>query len=351
MNVQTLRYYERRGLLPEPERLESGYRSYGSEAVRIVRFVKRAQQLGFSLDDVGSLLQLAGGGPESCGAARRLAAEKMAELDRKIEALGAMRESLSQLVATCDRPPASRECPLLQALDDEAHEGERLAAGEGGAEAGFIVPFDGFELLPHVVALLVEGRPIRPRDVADAVDLPVEQVEAFLRSQPGTDWDDEGRIIGFGLTLRPTPHRFLLDGRPLYTWCATDTLFFPAVLSQSALVESSCQATGVPIRLEVAPDRVVSVHPPTTVVSQVHPGDTVDDLRGMVCRHGHFFSSPEAAAIWASGHPEGVVLSVIDAFERARVAGEDLGWVARSAQTDQAGRSLRRPPMSEEARC
>ncbi len=201
---------------------------------------------------------------------------------------------------------------------------------------GFIIPFDGFELLPSVVALLAEGRPMRPQDLADAAGVPVERVEAFLHGQPGTDWDDEGRIVGFGLTLRPTPHRFLLDGRVLYTWCATDTLLFPGVLGRSALVESRCQATGQPIRLEVAPDRVLSVDPPTTVVSQMHPGDTVDDLRGVVCRHGHFFASPQAATEWASDHPEAVMLSVTDAFERARAVCEDLRWAARSSTSPNA---------------
>ena len=118
VNVQTLRYYERRGLLPEPERLDSGYRSYGPDAVRTVRFVKRAQRLGFTLEEVESLLQLAAGGPRSCAEARQLAAEKLDDLEHRIEALEAMRRSLTQLVATCDRPRSRRECPLLEALAD-----------------------------------------------------------------------------------------------------------------------------------------------------------------------------------------------------------------------------------------
>ena len=121
VNVQTLRYYERRGLLPEPERLESGYRSYPPEAVRTVRFVKRAQRLGFALEEVESLLQLAAGGPRSCASARQLAGEKITDLEQRIEALDAMRSSLSQLVATCDRPRARRECPLLEAIADAEH--------------------------------------------------------------------------------------------------------------------------------------------------------------------------------------------------------------------------------------
>jgi Hg(II)-responsive transcriptional regulator len=118
VNIQTLRYYERRGLLPEPERSDSGYRAYDAQAVRTVRFVKRAQQLGFSLEDIDGLLELAAGGPTSCDAARTVATEKVAELEAKIASLSAMRDSLNQLVATCDRTPNKRDCPLLEAFED-----------------------------------------------------------------------------------------------------------------------------------------------------------------------------------------------------------------------------------------
>jgi DNA-binding transcriptional MerR regulator len=116
VNLQTLRYYERRGLLPEPPRRESGYRIYGPEAVRIVRFIKRAQQLGFSLDKVESLLDLAAGGPEGCDAAQELAQHRIQELDRRIADLRAMRDSLDRLVTTCSMPRPERECPLLQCI-------------------------------------------------------------------------------------------------------------------------------------------------------------------------------------------------------------------------------------------
>ena len=118
VNVQTLRYYERRGLLPEPPRGESGYRVYGPDAVRRVRFIKRAQELGFGLSEAESLLALATGGPESCEAARELADAKVAELDRRIADLVAMRDSLRQLAATCARPRAERECPLLHSIQE-----------------------------------------------------------------------------------------------------------------------------------------------------------------------------------------------------------------------------------------
>src|SRR3546814_3230814 len=82
VNVQTLRYYERRGLLQHPPRSTSGYRSYPDETVEIVRFVKRAQEHGFSLDEINELLHLAGGGPDDCDTARRLAQTKRSEEPR-----------------------------------------------------------------------------------------------------------------------------------------------------------------------------------------------------------------------------------------------------------------------------
>lgn len=118
VNIQTLRYYERRGLLPTPARRASGYRVYGPDAVRVVRFVKRAQQLGFTLDEVESLLHLAEGGPDSCDGARDLATDKISDLERRIAQLTAMRESLQRLVATCQRPRTQRECPLLHSIDE-----------------------------------------------------------------------------------------------------------------------------------------------------------------------------------------------------------------------------------------
>ena len=124
MNLQTLRYYERRGLLREPERSESGYRAWEAEAVRTVRFVKRAQRLGFTLREIEALLDLAAGGPEGCDAARALAVEKIGELDTKLVALQAMRDSLRQLVESCSRPRAERDCPLLETLTSDGGRGD-----------------------------------------------------------------------------------------------------------------------------------------------------------------------------------------------------------------------------------
>ena len=120
VNPQTLRYYEQRGLLPVPLRSPSGYRAYPAEAVRRVRFIKRAQDLGFTLAEVASLLDLVEGGPEGCDRVRGLAQEKIADLERRIADLQRLRVGLARLVATCERLRAQRECPIMHQLVDAA---------------------------------------------------------------------------------------------------------------------------------------------------------------------------------------------------------------------------------------
>jgi Hg(II)-responsive transcriptional regulator len=120
VNTQTLRYYERRGLLARPPRSVSGYRNYPSSAAELVRFVKRVQELGFSLDEAAQLVQLAAGGPRACASARALATARIAEIERRLADLRRMRESLAELVATCDLPRRDRQCSLLQALQRDA---------------------------------------------------------------------------------------------------------------------------------------------------------------------------------------------------------------------------------------
>lgn len=118
VNVQTLRYYERRGLLRSPGRTSSGYRQYPPEAVRLVRFIKRAQDLGFTLEEVGELIRLRDTAGRKRPNVRALAEAKVREIDRKLVQLQAMRRALGTLIETCacgDRKPT---CPILEALAD-----------------------------------------------------------------------------------------------------------------------------------------------------------------------------------------------------------------------------------------
>ena len=116
VNVQTLRYYERRGLLAEPERTPSGYRLYPSETVQVVRFIKRAQELGFSLAEVDQLLQLRVDRVLSCDDVQALAEAKIDTIEEKIHQLSALRSALEVLVRSCESGE-DRECPILEVLD------------------------------------------------------------------------------------------------------------------------------------------------------------------------------------------------------------------------------------------
>lgn len=118
VNTETLRYYERRGLLTEPPRTPGGYRDYPPPTVDLLRFIKRAQQLGFTLTEIEELLHLDTGGPASCDAARSLAEHRLADLAQRIQDLQRMHDSLTNLVATCDLPRANRTCALLEAIPE-----------------------------------------------------------------------------------------------------------------------------------------------------------------------------------------------------------------------------------------
>src|SRR5579875_1499628 len=131
-----------------------------------------------------------------------------------------------------------------------------------------------------MIRLVAEGRPVALERLAAASGVPVEEIESWLRAQPGTDWDEDGRLLGFGLTQRSTRHRYIVDGRVLYTFCAADTLIFTPILGRRAFVESSCPTTGQSIRLEVTPEAVRSVDPPTTVISHVNLCCGAHDIRG-----------------------------------------------------------------------
>jgi DNA-binding transcriptional MerR regulator len=116
VNVQTLRYYERRRLLRPAGRASNGYRWYEAESVRLLRFVKRAQALGFSLREVQALLRLRQTRGVPCTQVRERAEQKIAEITAKERQLVAMRRALEKLAASCRTERSRRECPILEAL-------------------------------------------------------------------------------------------------------------------------------------------------------------------------------------------------------------------------------------------
>ncbi|SFB78634.1 MerR family transcriptional regulator, mercuric resistance operon regulatory protein [Marinospirillum celere] len=117
VHIETIRYYQRRGLLQEPQRPPGGVRRYGDTDVRRLAFVKRAQQLGFSLDEVGDLLRLEDGA--SCQEARILAEHKLQDVREKIDGLVKIEMALGEMIDRCQEYQGRITCPLIVSL----HEG------------------------------------------------------------------------------------------------------------------------------------------------------------------------------------------------------------------------------------
>ena len=175
-----------------------------------------------------------------------------------------------------------------------------------------------------LLRLLAQGEPVTIAQLAVAAGQPLDDVESTVAGWPDTEYDEQDRIVGWGITLRPAPPRFAVDSRQLYTWCALDTLFFPTVIDRRAHVESSCHATGVPIRLTVDPaDGVIALDPATAVVSLVIP-ERMRSVRTAFCNPGRFFVAADAARDWQATHPGMHVLRVADAYQAARPLSDSL---------------------------
>ena len=119
VNLETIRYYERVGLLPKPPRSGAGYRQFSPESVRRVRFIKRAQELGFSLKEIKELLALRIAAGSTRAEVRKRAEAKIADIEGKVQHLRAMKKTLVRLVETCCGSGPASECPILESLSLE----------------------------------------------------------------------------------------------------------------------------------------------------------------------------------------------------------------------------------------
>ena len=117
VNVETVRYYQRRRLIAEPDKPHMGYRRYPADIVKRIRFIKRAQALGFTLEEITELLRLEEA--RACAETRALATHKMELIERKLTSLAAMRKALAGLVQQCDRKQPAKGCPIIQVLEQD----------------------------------------------------------------------------------------------------------------------------------------------------------------------------------------------------------------------------------------
>ncbi len=195
----------------------------------------------------------------------------------------------------------------------------KMTAGGGLFDFGT----DRSRLLIQVWRSLAKGRPVTGEQVDQiAADIGIARDEAdrFLRQMTERDADDS--IVGvMGLSLNDHPHRFNVNGTRMSTWCAEDTLFLPAMLKQTATIESESPLTKEKVRLTVGPEGVEESDPAGAVVSIVVIDPDKADMSsapaiwGTFCHHIFFFASRREGEQWAAGRDDIAIISVDEGFE------------------------------------
>lgn len=162
-----------------------------------------------------------------------------------------------------------------------------------------------------VVKLLSQGHPLSPERIATELQLAPDEVAALLRMG---ELDQEGNVVGLGLSLVPTPHAYAINGRQLYAWCAGDAIMFSIFLKADAAIESPDPISGDRIRLIATPAGVRELEPGSAVVSHPSAGVDIETVRTQFCNVTHFFTSVETASQYVSQHPGLVIVPVDEVF-------------------------------------
>jgi len=183
---------------------------------------------------------------------------------------------------------------------------ERLSEQSRGAQEDLCRP---------IVQQITRGKPVTPATLQASLQVSQNELEQRLaKLPPDVEFDQAGNIVGLGVTLVPTSHRFQIRGKVLYTWCAFDTVLFPPSLHVEAQVQSTCPVTGQPITFVATPEGVIrDLFPASGVMSLVVPAQRSDCTRATFCQQSLFFQSKQAASTFLADHPEALLLSVEDA--------------------------------------
>ena len=173
---------------------------------------------------------------------------------------------------------------------------------------------------------VAKGQAVDAPQFAKALGVPIDQAEALLKESHLRQLiyaGEDGRVVGiWGLSTARTHHRFTIDDRTLWAWCAGDTLFLPEAIGETAEVESRDPQSGELIRLTISPARVEAAAPKDVTVSFLSPA-TVDftsatQIMATACHHIFFFASRASGERWVAKHPGKVLLSLDEAFTLAR---------------------------------
>ena len=349
LNIETVRYYERRGLILKPPRSKSGYRQYSKEAITRIHFIKRAKELGFSLNEISELLSLRVGPDTTCDMVKARARMKVAEIECKIATLQRMKLALVKLTNSCKGAGPTSECPILdffETQEDNCENSIRKASGKTYAKFDKHMPIQGKDIRRigdfrrtflkalninpqtqrvciQLYSQLARGKPVPLENVASLSKISVSYTKKIIEKWviSAIEYDEEDRVVAFGgLTLKPTPHSLIIKKETLYTWCAFDTLFIPLILNKHAYVKSSCPVSGVNISFTITPGGIKECKPETAFISLVTPKicHLKGNVRGCFCCNIHFFSTEDTALTWLPGHDKAFILPIDEASELAQ---------------------------------
>lgn len=170
------------------------------------------------------------------------------------------------------------------------------------------------DLARAILEQVAQGKPVEKAQLSAALHLSPEELEQRLVQLPDLEYDQHGRIVGWGVTLVPTRHRFRIQGQDLFTWCAFDTVLFPPQLHIEAQVQSTCPVTGRTIAFVVTPEGSIKhLSQDACVLSLLIPTEQRHRGRAGFCEPSLFFWDEQAAASLLGTHPEAVLLSIEEA--------------------------------------
>ena len=169
--------------------------------------------------------------------------------------------------------------------------------------------------------LLLEGRPVSPDQIGARLRMPKHQAMSFL-GHVGAALDEEGNLVGLGLSVVPTQHSYKINGRQLYVWCAADAISFPILHKATAVIASPDPISGELVRLTSSPEGVSGVEPSTAVATIVTGQKGIANIRANVCNHQHFFTSVDTAAEYVSRHPGLAIATIEDVFQAGQILRE-----------------------------
>jgi alkylmercury lyase len=178
--------------------------------------------------------------------------------------------------------------------------------------------------LPHrfelqTLRLLAEGEPVSAEMIASKLGIPDHIAQSVFEASRGKgQWDKEGRLIGSALTLVPTPHRFRIMDRDLYTWCAHDTILLPGLLGTIAEVKSPDPLNGDQINLVIGPQGPETYTPRSAVLTVLQATEPATGPESAVCTNSHYFTSRASAEQWSKDRPGVVILLIEDAFAQVK---------------------------------